>query len=1059
LGGLAGTNSGTISNCFSTGQVTGGSLWFGGLVGGNGGGTISDCFWDVNTSDLDTSAGGIGKTTEQMHTKSTFTDAGWDFLGESENGIADIWRLCSEGLDYPKLTCQFLSGDFICPDGVDLLDLGVLTDNWLLPVLSADLGPDGFVDFYDFAIFANAWQSSQGSPNWNPACDIAPTGGDGFVGIDDLAVFITGWLGESATAGDIEPAPAGDKIVNFLDFATFAENSKVSAKLKAYQLARPSSDKSNTGGWTTTPLYAKIDEVLRNDVDYILSPPLPPDVDKICEVCLSPVMDPGDYTGNENHILSYAFRTAIGGAPTSGPRKLVVSLYQDGISGRIAGWPDNKPLTETEWTQRDRYIPPEKASLITDYSKLYVRIKAVGLSSSSENVGVSWVQLQVPPAKKNVATAPSGLSATVISDKRIDLSWTDNSSNEDGFFIERKLTTGGTWERLYPVTGPNVESYSARVAPSTNYSFRVCAYNTGGDSSYTSTATGTSQSHTPTSYYVSITGDDNDAGTIGAPFATVQKGVDMLSAGDTLYIRGGTYQEEVKLTCLTGTAANPITITNYNNETVTLNGTEEITSSWDVHSGNIYKTTLTKDIWQLFVDGKMMTPARWPNANNPMAANSNHWKPSQTWADMDESRAQADHMYHAGSPSLAGTGKSFQGGMAILNTGGWKTYAKIINSHTAGSNNFTHDPGAVFGRGLSHACYYIECDMDCLDTAEEWFYDPNTKVLYLYAAGGVDPDTLNNIRGKTQNYAMELDYCEYLTIEGLEFYGNTLRSDEGRQLTIDGCTFSYPSFRPTMLGIPSNEKDEDEYYPVPHYEGQTVIRNTSGALTQNVVKNCTFECTDGCGLDMDKGKEDVIENNYFEYIDFSGLGQTSIMLQNNPDSVLRRNTIHTTSASETIRLGLRSLAEYNHVWYTGNLQSDGGIFQFRWENQNGSIVRYNWAHDTIKIGVRFDGPKDSSSNINGNPHHNVAMNCGNQGIQMKGDEHKVYCNTAINAAGTDIELRSMWTGENQNSITRNNVCGTLSVVGTHDHNWSGGDETAQMRDPANFDFRPTATSA
>ncbi|MHC4359863.1 MAG: CBM96 family carbohydrate-binding protein [Planctomycetota bacterium] len=835
---------------------------------------------------------------------------------------------------------------------------------------------------------------------------------------------------------------------------------EVSATPKAYQYARPSSDKSNAGGWTTTPLYAKIDEATRNDGNYILSPPLPPEVDKVCEIWLSNVSDPGDYTGNENHVLSYAFRTGIGGAPTTGPQKLVVSLYQDGISDRIAGWPDTKPKTENEWTQRDRYIPVEKASLITDYTKLYLLIKAQGAVNSSENVGVSWVQLQVPPAKKSVPTAPSSLSRTVISDKQIDLSWTDNSGNEDGFIIERKLTTGGTWEQVYPKTGPNVESYSARVAPSTNYTFRVCAYNTGGESSYTSTVSGTSQSHTGTNYYVATNGDNSNAGTIGAPFATIQKGVDMLSAGDTLYIRGGTYHEEVKLVALTGTSSNRIVIRNYESEVVTLDGTEEITSSWSVHSGNIYKTTLSKDIWQLFVDGKMMTPARWPNADNPMATNSNHWDRDQTWADMDESQAQADHMYHAGSPTLASTGKSFQGGMAILNTGGWNTFAKTINSHSSGSNNFTHQHVSTFGRGLTHARYYIECDLDCLNAAEEWFYNPSTKVLYLYAAGGVDPDTLNNIRGKTQNYAMELDYCEYLTIRGLKFYGNTLCSDDGRQLIINKCTFTYPSFRPTMLGIPSNEKDTDEYYFLPHFEGMTYIyHNTLGTLTQNVVKNCTFQYTDGVGLDMNKGKEDVIENNYFEYIDFTGLGQTSVILQINPDSVFRRNTIHTTSTSETFRLGLRGLAEYNHGWYTGNLQSDGGLYQLRWENQNGAIVRYNWARDTVKIGVRFDGPKESSTNINGLAHHNVAINCGNQGIQMKGDYHKVYCNTAIDAAGTeDIELRSMWVGENENSITRNNVCGVLSVVGTYDHNWSGGDEKAQMRDPANLDFRPKAGS-
>jgi hypothetical protein len=158
-----------------------------------------------------------------MQTKSTFTDAGWDFVDETANGPNDIWRIC-DGTNYPKLAWQIpIPGDFICPDGVGFDDLEVLTENWLLPVLAGDLEKDGFVDLYDFAIFANAWQSDSESPNWNPACDIAPAGGDGFVGFDDLAVFIAGWLQVSATAGDIAPAPA-DKFVNFLDFAVFAEN-------------------------------------------------------------------------------------------------------------------------------------------------------------------------------------------------------------------------------------------------------------------------------------------------------------------------------------------------------------------------------------------------------------------------------------------------------------------------------------------------------------------------------------------------------------------------------------------------------------------------------------------------------------------------------------------------------------------------------------------------------------------------------------------------------------------------------------------------------------------
>jgi hypothetical protein len=42
-------------------------------------------------------------------------------------------------------------------------------------------------------------------------------------------------------------------------------------------------------------------------------------------------------------------------------------------------------------------------------------------------------------------------------------------------------------------------------------------------------------------YYVATTGSDTNAGTIDQPFATLQKGADTAQAGDTVYIRGGTY--------------------------------------------------------------------------------------------------------------------------------------------------------------------------------------------------------------------------------------------------------------------------------------------------------------------------------------------------------------------------------------------------------------------------------------------------------------------------------------------------------------------------------------
>ena len=94
VGGLVGVNySSTVSNSYSTGKVSGSNV--GGLMAYNNN-TVSNSFWDTVTSEQSSSAGGTGKTTSEMQTRSTFTDAGWDF--------DNVWAMSgSYNSGYPNL--------------------------------------------------------------------------------------------------------------------------------------------------------------------------------------------------------------------------------------------------------------------------------------------------------------------------------------------------------------------------------------------------------------------------------------------------------------------------------------------------------------------------------------------------------------------------------------------------------------------------------------------------------------------------------------------------------------------------------------------------------------------------------------------------------------------------------------------------------------------------------------------------------------------------------------------------------------------------------------------
>ena len=79
-----------------------------------------------------------------------------------------------------------------------------------------------------------------------------------------------------------------------------------------------------------------------------------------------------------------------------------------------------------------------------------------------------------------IINAPSRLSATVISYSQINLTWLDNSNNEDGFEIERS-TDGVNYTVLATVNANTPYYYDMGPFSLVNYYYRVRAYNSIGD--------------------------------------------------------------------------------------------------------------------------------------------------------------------------------------------------------------------------------------------------------------------------------------------------------------------------------------------------------------------------------------------------------------------------------------------------------------------------------------------------------------------------------------------------------------------------------------------------
>jgi hypothetical protein len=129
-GGLMGIHyimvMGRVENCFSTGRVSG-SQYTGGFAGYIAGASVTKCFWNsevnphVNGIGNTTDPNVISKTTAEMMTESTFTDASWDFV--------EVWDI-GEGQTYPFLRVH-PAGDMNHDGLVDWRDLAILAGHWL----------------------------------------------------------------------------------------------------------------------------------------------------------------------------------------------------------------------------------------------------------------------------------------------------------------------------------------------------------------------------------------------------------------------------------------------------------------------------------------------------------------------------------------------------------------------------------------------------------------------------------------------------------------------------------------------------------------------------------------------------------------------------------------------------------------------------------------------------------------------------------------------------------------------------------------------------------------
>jgi len=286
-------------------------------------------------------------------------------------------------------------------------------------------------------------------------------------------------------------------------------------------------------------------------------------------------------TGARSTFSNYGATTVDLGAPGSGIWSTTpsnsysqfsgTSMATPHVTGAAALYKSFNPLASAE----------ELRTAILQSASATPTPSLAGITQTGGRLNIGfWFPTVPPPA------APSLLTASAVSANQINLSWSDNATDEDGVNVER--CTGASCTAFVQVAslGPNTTLYqNTGLVASTTYRYRVRASNAGGTSAYSNIGAATTQGAAtpppaPTNLVagsgparVTLTWQDNSTNetsfnifrcgpstcTSGAQVGQV--GANVTTFTDTAVISGGLYRYAVRAANAAGMSGNSNTVT------------------------------------------------------------------------------------------------------------------------------------------------------------------------------------------------------------------------------------------------------------------------------------------------------------------------------------------------------------------------------------------------------------------------------------------------------------------------------------------------------------------
>lgn len=480
-------------------------------------------------------------------------------------------------------------------------------------------------------------------------------------------------------------------------------------------------------------------------------------------------------------------------------------------------------------------------------------------------------------------------------------------------------------------------------------------------------------------YYITAKGDDANAGTKAAPWQTLAKASAIAGPGDTVWLCSGTYRETLR-PHVSGKAGKVIRFVALPDEKVMLSGAEPLTGAWQQHEGSIYKLPTNLKFIQLFVDGKMMPEARWPNS------------PMGDLMAMKRGAAGEGTGYETlADPNLPPG--DWNGAVVIFWPGSeWINMTRRVADYQPGKNfRFdvtteakTKDPYHKEDPYKPRAGnpYLLVGALAGLDTPGEWYLDEKTGTVYLWTPDGKSPAS-HVIEAKQRDLAVDLSKLSFIEIKGVDICGAAVSLRDAQDCTLEDCRLRYVEH--------VREYPDGKMPAVPN-----VITGK-----RNTWRHCLIAYGATTALSM-SGEDNALLNCVVHDANYLGSGRGGLDLNGSIGARVEHCTVFRTGR-DTIQhqASKRINLQYDDLYDGNMLNNDAGAIYCWGTDGQGGVIAYNWVHDNPRCnGIYLD---NFSSNFI--VHHNVVWACGGNAFHINSDalHHLIYNNTITqtgNAFGT-----------------------------------------------------------